>query len=163
MQSIFHWKKGLFTSSYSIYSNNSLIGKLTEKALSQTSTGEINDKEYKFITNGFINQRTSILDKIENKKIGEIIFSNWMTKATLSIDKKTYYWRYENILNTKWRIFNAEGTEIKYNSSSTGGQIETNTDDSVLLLSGLFVKNYYVQITIAVLAALIPIWVTVIT
>jgi hypothetical protein len=163
MQSEFHWKKGILDSTFRIYAKNRQIGKLHEKAFTRTSKGEINDKVYTFITHGFLNQHTVITDIIENKTIGEIRFDNWMTKATLSINKKRYYWKNENIFNTRWRIYNAEGTEIKFISSATSGQIETNSDDTLLLLCGLFVKNYYVQISIVLFAALIPVWVSVIS
>jgi hypothetical protein len=163
MHSKIHWKKRPFTNSYSIYSNNHLVGKLNERTFSQTANGEIEDLKYLFKTSGFIKQHTKIIDRSQNKIIGEISFGPWMTKATLSVNSKNYYWRYDNFFNTKWRIFNAEGAEIKYTGSSTGGQIDSNTDDPILLLSGLFVKNYYLGMTIvALIAVFIPIWITVI-
>ena len=162
MPSKIHWKKKLISRSYAIYSSNQLIGQLREKVFSQTSTGELNDKEYKFITSGFFKQVTSIVDTKENKKIGEISYGTWMTKATFYINNKTYYWKYDNLLNTKWSVYNEEETEIKYYGSYTNGIIEANTDDSLLLLSGLYVKNYYLQTTIAVMIAVfIPVWITV--
>lgn len=163
MQQKIRWKKKPFTNSYSIYSNNQLIGKLNERTFSQTANGEFEDKKYIFRTSGFINKHTSITDRDRNRIIGVISFGNWMTKATLSINNKTYYWRYDNFFSTSWRIYNAEGIMIKYTGYSTGGQIDTNTDDPILLLSGLFVNNYFMEMTIIVIAAvLIPIWIAVI-
>ena len=161
MQQKIHWKNRPFTNSYSIYSNNHLIGKLNEKTFSKTSIGEFENKEFIFKTCGCFKQQTKITDKKEHKIIGDIRFNSWMTKATLSINGKTYYWKYDNLMNTRWRLFSAEGIEIKYEGSCTTGQIDTNTNDSVLLLSGLFVKNYYLQTTIAVLVAIfVPIWIS---
>jgi len=85
-----------------------------------------------------------------------------MTKASLSINDKRANWRYDNPWSTKWSIFNSEGIEIKYSGRSRKGQIESNSDDPLLLLSGLFVTNYYWQMTVVVLVAVfVPIWVTV--
>ena len=107
-------------------------------------------------------QHTEIIDKSENKFIGEIIYHKWMTKATISVDNKTINWKYDNLWNTKWSIFNSEGIKIQYSGTSTSGQIDSNTDDALLLLSGLFVINYYWQMTVAVLVAVfVPIWSTV--
>lgn len=118
----------------------------------------LNKKEYLFQTNEFFNQKTQIIDTADNKKVGEINYNNWMTKATITIKDKTINWKYDNLWYTKWSIVNSEGINIKYAGSSTTGQIHSNTDDSLLLLSGLFVTNYYWQMAIAiVVAAFVPI------
>jgi len=153
MQTKLIWKKNVFSDLYSIYSNGQQIGKLKDKTFSQSANGELNGKEYTFNTKGFFNQHTEIIDNSENKIIGEIVYNNWMTKATISIDNKTMNWKYDNMWNTKWSIFNSEGIKIQYSGSSTSGQIDSNSDDPVLLLSGLFVTNYYWQMTVAVLVA----------
>ena len=159
-----NWEKEIFSSSYSIYSNNQLIGKLKDKTFSQSASGELNGREYIFRTKGLFKQHTEILDKAENRVIGEINYNSWMTKASISINNKEASWKYDNIWSTKWRIFDSEGIEIKYTGSSRKGQIDANTDDALLLLSGLFVTNYYWQWTIIIMVAVfVPIWATVLT
>ncbi|MBN2812612.1 MAG: hypothetical protein JXQ80_00975 [Bacteroidales bacterium] len=162
MQTKLTWKKNFFSNLYNIYANGQQIGNLKDKSFSQISNGEFNGKKYTFKTKGFFKQHTEIIDHVENSVIGEIIYNNWMTKATISIDKKSVNWKYDNVWNTKWSIFNSEGINIQYTGSSSKGQIDSNTDDALLLLSGLFVTNYYWQMTIAVLVAVfVPLWVTV--
>ena len=69
-------------------------------------------------------------------------------------------WKYENFWNTKWSVFNPEGINIEYSGSMTRGKIDSNVDDALLLLSGLFVPNYYWQMTmVALLAVFIPLWI----
>lgn len=161
MQTNLTWKKGVFSNLYKIYSNGKQIGNLKDKSFSQSSIGVLDNKEYLFQTKGFFKQKTKIIDTTENKTVGEINYNNWMTKVTITINDKTINWKYDNLWNTKWSISNSEGINIKYSGSSTGGQIETNIDDAVLLLSGLFVTSYYWQMTIAILVAVfIPIWTT---
>ena len=161
MQTNLRWKKGLFSSSYDIYLNDKQIGKLKNNTFSQTADGELNGKKYTFKTEGFFNQHTEIIDNLENKVIGKITYNNWMTKATIIVNTKIINWKYDNLWNTEWSIFNYEGINIKYSGSSTNGQIYSNVDDELLLLSGLFVTNYYWQMTIAVLVAVfVPIWMT---
>jgi hypothetical protein len=159
MQTKLRWKKNLFSSSTIIYSNGHQIGELKDKTFSQTANGELNGKKYSFKTKGFFKQQTEVIDSFENKVVGEISYNNWKTNAIISIDNKTIYWKYDNLWNTKWSIFDSEGINIKYSGSSTSGQIDSNIDDSMILLSGLFVTNYYRQMTVAVLVAVfVPIW-----
>lgn len=162
MQTKLRWEKGLFSNTYSIYANNQLVGKLTDKAFSKTSTGELDGNRYTFRTIGLFNQHTEILDN-KNNVIGEITYNSWMTKATLRILGKTINWNYDNIRNTRWSIFDSGGIDIKYSGSYTKGKIDSSTDDALLLLCGLFVTNYYRQMFVVILLAVfIPLWVTVI-
>jgi len=156
------WGKKFFSNLYVIYSNGQQIGKLKDKSFSQTANGELNGKEYIFKTKGFFKQHTEIIDSSENKVIGEITYNNWMTKATIAVNNKTTNWKYDNLWNSKWSIYNSEGINIKYSGSSSSGQIDSNIDDALLLLTGLFVTNYYWQMTVAVMVAVfVPIWTTV--
>ncbi len=155
------WKKGFFDSTYKIYSDGVIIGSLRDRTLSQSADAEFNGKEYTFKTKGFIKQSTQIIDCQSEKVIGEINYNNWMTKANLKILDKNINWKYDNIWNTKWSIFNSEGIQIDYSGSSTSGKIETNTNEGLLLLTGLFVTNYYWQLTITlIIAALVPVWIS---
>ena len=161
MQTNLTWKKGFFSNLYSIYQNGELIGKLKDETFSQNANGALQGKEYRFKSKGFLKQHTEIIDSNEEKVIGEINYNNWMTKATITINSKVISWKYNNIWNTKWSLFETEGINIKYSGSSTKGQIDSNVDDSLLILSGLFVKNYYWQMTIAILVAVLFFWITV--
>ena len=155
MKNSLRWKKGVFSETYRIYSNDQEIGKMKNKTFSQSAIGEINGKSYTFKTKGLFKQHTEIYDNIDNSIIGGIGYNNWMTKAFLSIRDKKSTWKYDNIWNTKWSIYNLDGVEIKYSGSSTGGQIDSNTEDDLLLLTGLYVTNYYWQITIIILVAVL--------
>ncbi len=127
------------------------MGSLSNKSFSQTSRGELNEKKYTFKTTGFFNQHTQIIENNENKIIGEITYNNWMNKATININGKKFELKYNNIWNSKWSITSLNETQISYNSSTSTGQIQSNTDNELLILSGLFVANYYLQMTLAIL------------
>ena len=159
MQTKLSWKKNLLSNLYNIYSNDQHVGTLKEKTFSQTTNAELNGKKYIFQTRGFIKQYTEIIDPLENKVIGKITYNNWATKATISINYQLILWKYDNLWSTRWSIYNADGINIKYAGSSSKGQIDSNTDDALLLLTGLFVTNFYWQMSLAVVfIALIPIW-----
>ncbi len=63
------------------------------------------------------------------------------------------YWKYDNIWNSKWSVFDSGGINVKCAGSSTKGLIDSNTNDALVLLSSLFITNYYWQITVAVMVA----------
>ena len=154
MKNYLRWKKPFFSDSYSIYSANQIVGILKDKTFSHSATGKLKGKEYTFKTIGIFKQTTKIIDNSENKVIGTIDYSNWMTKATLSISGKSIFWKYDNCWNTRWSIHNNKDIEIKYAGSSSGGTIECNYDDPLLILCGLFVTNYYWQVSMAVMVAI---------
>ena len=161
MKNIFTWKKGLFARTYEIFSGLTRIGSLHDNPFSLSSEGEINGRVYTYRTVGFFNQKTEIKDNLEGRIIGEIEFGRWMTSATLTIRNIPVNWKYDNWKNTSWRIYNPGGDLINYKGSTTKGVIESYTVDDLLLLSGLFVSNYFKQTTVAIMVAVfLPILVT---
>jgi hypothetical protein len=54
-------------------------------------------------------------------------------------------WKFNNTWNSEWSLFNADNI-INYTlDASTKGQIESNTEDTLLLICGLFIKNHFWQ------------------
>ena len=153
MQNKYHWKKGIFSDTYRVYTHNQQTGELKNRTFSQSADGEINRKRYTFRTKGFFKQHTEIIDHSDHSVVGEITYNSWMTKAYITIYGREYTWKYQNIWNTRWSISGQGSGDIKYKGTSTGGQIEAATDDDLLLLTGLYVTNYYWQTTVLVLVA----------
>ena len=146
----YNWRKGIFSESYQIFNNETQVGSLSNKCFSQTAYGELNEEKYTFKTCGVFKQHTQIIENY-NKIVGEITYNNWMNKATININGQQFDLKYDNIWNTKWSISGLNETQISYNSTSCTGQIQSNTDNELLILSGLFVANYYLQMTLVVL------------
>lgn len=156
MQTNLKWEKNILSNlDDKIYSNNQLIGLLRNSVFSQKTHGELNGKRYIFQTKGFLNQHTDIIDSLENRVVGEITYNSWMTKASISINDKQFNWRYSNLWNSKWSISNSEEVSINYSGRSISGQIDSNTSNALLLLTGLFIFNYYSQTTICILFVLL--------
>ena len=146
-----NWKKKIFTAEYRIYSYGKQVGQIKEKPFFKVATAVFNDRHYLFKTTGFFQQHTKILDKANNRLIGEITYGTWLTKASISIDGEVNHWKYTNTWNTRWSVFNKTGVEIKYCGSASGGTISSNTEDALLILSGLFIPHYFWQITLVIL------------
>jgi hypothetical protein len=160
METKLNWKKGFFKETYEIYSNGGLVGTLKENIWKQIAYGELNGKTVIFKTQGFLNQETQIIDPGSNSIIGKISYNLWMTKATIEYSNTVAKWKCENVWNTKWSISNSVDVLIQCHGSSSKGIMEGQTQDELLILSGLFVTNYYWQISLAVIiAVLIPIFI----
>jgi hypothetical protein len=139
------WKKKVLNNIYEIFRDETKIGELINKYWSGTSFGELNSKKFKFTTKGFINQEAQITDPNDESVIGMILFSNWKTKTKIVCKNKEFVWRYDNILNTKWSISDESGVLVNYQSSAFDGDIVATTSDELLILSGLFIRNYIRQ------------------
>jgi len=153
MHNSYHWKKGIFSDTYRFFSHNQQTGELKNKIFFQSAVGEINGKRYTFRTKGFFKQHTEIIDHSDHSVVGEIAYNSWMTKAQVTLNGRKYTWKYQNVWNTRWSISGNGKGHITYKGTSTGGQIEAATDDDLLLLTGLYVTNYYWQSTVLVLVA----------
>jgi len=158
MKTNLEWRKGLLSSTYRIYDEGRQVGVLREHTFAQTANGELNGMKYTFRTKGFLNQKTDIIDDRSGETIGEIEYNTWMTKATLTFGNRIVFWKYNNMWNTKWSIYDSDNIKIDYAGSTTGGLIDSSIDDDLLLLSGLFVTNYYRQIALVIFVVIfIPI------
>jgi len=158
MKSILHWKRGALSNTYKIFEGENLIGKLKDSTFSQTSEGQIQQKGYQFITKGLFKQETQIIDAEKNQVIGTISYNSWMSRANIQLNNRLIQWKYDNMWQSRWSLFNDEGILMSFAGGMSKGSIECDHTDDLLLLTGLFVTNYYRQIGIAVLVVvLIPI------
>lgn len=159
MKTSLKWTKGVFSNLYKIYDNGDFIGDLKERSFSQSAKGSIRGKDYLFRTHGFFNPVTEIVDSTSKKIVGKIQYNSWRSKATVTLNGKTINWKYDNVWNTKWSLSDSDDTIVKFNSATTQGHIEARLDDELLVLTGLFIKNYYMQMAFFVIfiAVIIPI------
>ena len=148
MKTTLNWKQGMFSESVSIFDNDRQIGFVKKSSWSHKSIAELNGKKYEFREHGLLKQDTDIICVSENKVIGKIKYNTWGNKACFDVNGEHFNWEYKNILNTEWLIYDSQGLNISYKSSLTSGQIETNDDDAIKILSGLYVNNYYTRVVI---------------
>jgi hypothetical protein len=164
MKRTLQWKRGTFSTTYRIFSGDKLLGELTDRTFKQTAHAYIGQKKYIFRTKGLFKQETSIIDGENDQTVGKIIYGSMMTKASIELPDRTLSWKYDNRWQTRWSIFDGSGTYMNFSGRSSGGSIEIHKEDELLVLTGLFVTNYYQQAMIAIFVAVfIPIWVTLFT
>jgi hypothetical protein len=156
MQSMLTWRKGLFDSSYQLYSNGEIRGSLVFSSWKNNARG-IALKNYYFTSEGFLNPITRIRDE-NHQQIGVITYNSFKLKATLTFDNLDHAsWSFTNSWLSQWEITNHRDKQIVYHSSSTEGAVHTNNDDELMLLSGIFIKEFFSRgFIIFILLILIP-------
>jgi hypothetical protein len=164
MKTILRWEKGLFSSTCRIYKGEEILGELKDHAFKQTSEGRIRNETYRFKTRGFFSQETLIIDGKNDQVVGNISYRSWKTRATIQLEDRVFSWKYDNGWQTRWSIFYDNHIYMKFAGKLSRGTIEFEEENDLLVLTGLFVTNYYQQATIAILVAVfIPIWFSVLT
>jgi|WetSurMetagenome_2_1015567.scaffolds.fasta_scaffold00001_514 hypothetical protein len=153
METHFTWKVKFLSNKYEIYQYENRTGEIINKAFSRSASGNLNGKKLLFNIKGFFRQETRILDAETESVIADVVISSWKSRATITYNNKEFTWQHDNFWNTKWSISDVTGTIVKYHSSGTGGEILAYTNDEVLILAGLFVKNYFKQRAAAAAAA----------
>jgi hypothetical protein len=147
MEKFLTWKNRVFKSSYQIFSGETPVGKLKPDRCSRQGIGELNGKEYLFETKGFFNQETVIFNPNTKLQTGKIAYNTWQTKATIEYDGKVYFWKYNNSWNTKWSISDSATLLVRYHGSFTKGEIEISSYNELLILTGLYITNYFWQMS----------------
>ncbi len=159
MQLNLKWERKYLSNLNSIFQNDKLIGNINKDIFSQKSSGELNGKKYFFQKKGFLNQQVLIIDQSDNRIVGEIALDSFMTKASIVINKSMFSWKSDNLLTTRWNVTDYRDIQISFVSTLNKGDIYSNTNKELLILSGLFIANYYKQQRLLIiLLVLIPIW-----
>lgn len=108
---------------------------------------------------GFLIRRPRYLIMRLTHPLEKITYNSLMTKAKIECSDKVYFWKFDNSLSTKWRLYNAEGSLISYSCSLTKGGIEYDLQNNLLVLTGLYIKNIYWQFTVVFLISVfLPLW-----
>jgi hypothetical protein len=145
MKTLLYWKKGFFNSTYKIYSKENLVGKLTENSWNHSAVGELNGKKYSFKTKGYLRPETQIIDGEKNILIGKITHDSLMSKAIIECSGKITSWVFNSSWNPKWCAFDENGIQVRFEGSASQGTMEFESHDDLLVLTGLYISDYYWQ------------------
>jgi len=164
MKSLLHWKKRAFASTCRIFSGEKNLGELSNQTFKRTAHGRIRNNHYRFRTDGIFRQETRIIDGSNDLVIGTISYNSMMSKATIQFADRTIRWKYDNAWQTRWSLSDDQGILMKFTGGFSRGTVEYEMEEDLLVLTGIFVTNYYQQAMIAIFVAVfIPIWVTLFT
>jgi len=96
-----------------------------------------------FITKGFFKQTVQIISTQDETEIGQIAFNFWKRKAFIKLNGREYVFSFNNFFMTYWGISDENEELIKYHSKAFKGTIDSYSDNSVLVLTGLYVRNFF--------------------
>ncbi len=145
MKNTLTWKKGVFESTYQLFSNDVLVGYLKTNQFTNSVECEMNSKKYHFKAKRSFESTVEIIDKDKNIPVGSIKFGFWHNKATIELNNKQLTWKFDNWWNTKWSLSDTETETYRYQGSQSKGSIEFNTENEILILSGLYIVHYIWQ------------------
>lgn len=156
------WQKKFFSSCYNFFSNGITVGFLKENVWGQSSEGVIDGKHYTIKSKGFFGQKATVINTETGMPEASITFNSWKTKAEIIVGSSIYSWQYNNVWNSTWNMVGWNGEQLHFSSSGQQGMAQSNSDDSLLLLLGIYTHNAFrVKATTTVLIALIPIWISI--
>jgi len=144
------WKKGMFSSTYKLFSGEQEAGYLKERTWSRKADGVLNGTKVTFRKKGVFSSKAEIIDPETEETLGQIEMSTWRNKASIILGEKTLKWRFSNNWNTKWELLENGNPIVKYKSRTFSGEAESQIQNELMLLTGLFIFNHFTQIMLTV-------------
>lgn len=146
MEKRFIWNKGYFDSNYQLFSEGKIEASLQFDSWRNNARGIALKQSIFFKTEGFLNPVTKISNE-SNEVIAIITYDQWHAKATLTLkDNEVFAWSFGDGWLSRWSITNFKDKQTFYQSSTTSGSVLANNDDEVILIAGLFIKEFYTRI-----------------
>jgi hypothetical protein len=91
---------------------------------------------------------------INNKnEVIAIINYDWLAfKAKIKLSTgDELEWTFQNTWLSRWSINNHKDKQLLFNAATGNGLIHTNVDDDLLVVIGLFIREYYARVLILLL------------
>lgn len=159
MEKVVTWTKGRFESSYQIFCNSQICGNLIFETWNNHAFGIMSQKNYHFKANGL--KFTTNIYGDNNQPLGVISFNIWQLKAVIILqDQTSFSWHYTNSWLSEWRINNFQGTTLNYKASNGGGLVNgEHLDDELVLLTGIYVKEFFSRLLLAVIGFIVAVFI----
>ncbi|WP_270090665.1 hypothetical protein [Sphingobacterium sp. SYP-B4668] len=142
--SLYHWRSDFGTSDSYLYKGTQKLGTLHNSTFEEKAIASLGNSKYTFQTKGTFRQHTQILNPV-GQLVGDIVLTAWGNTATVTLNGHCYQWKSSNWLGTKWELADNTGSKYEMSSDLFGGVIFGNIEDELLLMTGLFLRNYYWQ------------------
>ncbi|MFW0717664.1 hypothetical protein [Pedobacter sp. N23S346] len=146
MEKILNWRKGLFDSNYQVWENAFLKFSINFSSFKNSAIATTQEGIYLLRSEGYSNPETKIFN--QKNEVLAVIRYDWISfKAKIFCTSgEEFDWSYQNSWASRWSVNNHKNKQIIYNSSSGGGLIHSNIDDDLLIMAGLFIREYYTRI-----------------
>ncbi|MCX2575271.1 hypothetical protein [Pedobacter sandarakinus] len=149
MEQVLSWRKGLFDSNYQVFEHSLLKFSINFNTFTNTAFATTKGAIFSLKSEGYTKPETKILDET-NEIIGTIQYEWLNFKARIFLKNgETFEWSFQNSWLSRWSINNHTDQQIIYNSSTSNGLIHSNVENELLIIVGLFIKEYYSRLLVA--------------
>ena len=145
MTSTYIWRKPFLNLTYRFYSGGKQIGKMQENTWKRSASTVWNSTDLHFQTSGIFNQKTKVNAAATGEELAHITYDTLRNKANILLKDEAYQLENLNWNHSKWQISRGQKVMIVYHGSSFHGDIESDTEDPLLILSGMYVASYFWQ------------------
>ncbi len=146
MEKVLNWRKGLFDSNYQVWENTFLKFSINFSSFKNSAMATTQEGIYWLRSDGYSNPETRIFS--QKNELLAVIHYDWINfKAKIVCTSGDEFdWSYQNSWLSRWSINNHKDKQAIYNSSSGGGLIHSNVEDDLVIVAGLFIREYYSRI-----------------
>ncbi|AXE17927.1 hypothetical protein DR864_09365 [Runella rosea] len=150
------WVNGAFSRVTQLIDGKKVVGELKRELFSSDVIARLNDTTLRFDVRGFLKKQVDVYD--HNNTIIAVIELHMGRTATLHLNGETYIFKKNGFLSREWSlIHDLPDTEqdpevIHYTAVRTffkkEGELallEPSPESDVLILTGLFLRNYFVR------------------
>ena len=146
MEKVLNWRKGLFDSNYQVWENTFLKFSINFSSFKNSAMATTQEGIYWLRSDGYSNPETRIFS--QKNELLAVIRYDWINfKAKIVCTSGDEFdWSYQNSWLSRWSINNHKDKQAIYNSSSGGGLIHSNVEGDLVIVAGLFIREYYSRI-----------------
>ncbi|MBO9672221.1 MAG: hypothetical protein J7577_02160 [Sphingobacteriaceae bacterium] len=158
MSKFINWKNDWFSRNFQLFVDGAQKGMITFSAWRSDAESMFEDKNYQFVNENFWQSRTKVIDRKTNQVVAIITYDNWKSKAIISLNNgEQYEWKSTGIWKRQFTVSNYKDEHIMYSSGSNSGSISSDTDNELLIIAGLFIKQVYNNRAALLIACIVPV------
>lgn len=158
MAKFINWRSNWLSGDFQLFVDGIQKGMISFGNWRSDAEGVFDDKNFFFSNVGFWQSRTNVIDRKTNELVAVITYDSWKSKAVISLKSgERYEWTSTGIWKSQFTVSNYNNEHITYNASSNSGAISSDTDNELLIVSGLFIKHIYNKRIVTLIACFMPI------
>ncbi|QIL41265.1 hypothetical protein G7074_19565 [Pedobacter sp. HDW13] len=155
MEQVLYWRKGLFDSNYQVFYEQQLKFSMNFSSWQNSAIATTQSGIYLLKSEGFSKPETRILNN-QNETLATITYDWLGFKARVVFASgETLDWRYQNSWLSRWSLNNLKDKQILFSASAGNGNIHSNVNDDMLVLTGLFIREYYSRLLFGMIILII--------
>ncbi|QNN43628.1 hypothetical protein [Pedobacter roseus] len=158
MSRFINWRSNWLSGNFQLFADGVQKGMITFETWRSDAESMFEDKNYFFSNVGFWQSQTNVIDRKTHEVVAIITYDSWKSKAVISLKSgEQYEWKSAGIWKSQFTVSNYKDAHITYSASSNSGAISSDTDNELLIIAGLFIKQIYNKRAIILVACIMPI------